>query len=103
MILELLQAQGCVGCENALKASEICRILGIDRDTLRRCLEYERSSGIVIASGAHGYYSPQNSADYEKFIKTVEKRAKSSLKMLKSAKKELRRVKQEEQGQGGIF
>lgn len=97
MIEELLKH----GEKNAISTPELCRILGIkDTRSLRHLVERERKAGSVILSSCRGgYFLPEDRREIERFIRTEQKKAISTLSSLKSARRYLREIEAECGGQ----
>lgn len=81
------------GEQNAITTQDLVRIGNFKspRD-LQEQIENLRCAGHVIASKCHdggGYFIPESSHELKTFIKTVENRAKHTLRSLQSAKKML--------------
>ena len=80
------------GRENAIPARQLADLMGI-RSTryLRLLIESERRNGAVILSSMddlhNGYYLPANSGEVDRYIAQQSARIKTSLDLLKSAKR----------------
>lgn len=77
-----------VGKENATSTAELCAVLGFEnaRD-LRNAIAKERKAGAVILSSCTGgYFLPGSKAEVEEFIHTQDKKARSIMFVLKSAR-----------------
>lgn len=80
------------GQANAIPARQLADMMGI-RDTryLRILVERERRNGAVILSSTddlhNGYYLPANSGEVDRYIAQQSARIKTSLDLLKSAKR----------------
>lgn len=80
------------GKENAIPARQLADMLGI-RDTryLRVLVERERRNGAVILSSTdevhNGYFLPGNQAEVDRYIAQQSARIKTSLDVLRSAKR----------------
>lgn len=84
------------GKENYISSAEIMALTGIHTEReVRKLISAERKSGAVILSNENGYFLPGNAEEVEQFIRTNEKKAKSLLKVLKSARDYLKNMESE--------
>lgn len=95
MIKELLKP----GKENAVTTEALLAMSGIDSAReLRLIVARERKAGAVILSSCSGgYYLPGNLAEVEEFIRTEDKKARSIMLALKSARRYLKQTQTEDQ------
>jgi len=82
-----------LGSANAITTEELVRLTGFNSAReLQAGIETLRNQGYVIASKCHdggGYFIPETAHELKTFIRTVENRAKHSLRSLQSAKRML--------------
>ena len=78
------------GRKNAIKKRELVRITGLNERAFRRSIETLRRAGKCIISDAVGYYYPENKREIERYIRRVERTAKSHFYTLRAAKNALR-------------
>jgi hypothetical protein len=80
------------GKENAIKTSVLMTMLGFESEqNLKREIARAREEGqIILSSVKGGYYLPQDNAEIEVWIKTLTKRAKTTLQTLENAKNYLK-------------
>lgn len=65
------------GRDNGLTIQDLVRLTNIDERTLRKKIQAERKSGILImADCVHGYFLPADTADVRRFIHSMSNRAK---------------------------
>ena len=74
------------GAKNARYSNEIAPVLGLSKRSLCKHIEQLRRSGIVIIGNGGGYFLPANLEEVELFIAQEQKRARSVLFTLKSAR-----------------
>ena len=88
MVLEFLK----VGKKNAIPTSELLSLTGIgNAKELRLAVARERRAGAVILSScAGGYYLPATKDEIEEFVRTQDKKARSIMVSIKSARNCLR-------------
>lgn len=88
MVADLLQ----IGKENAISTSELCCRMGFDTSReLRLAVARERKAGAVILSSCSGgYYLPRNKEEVEEFIRAQDKKARSIMCALQSARAYIR-------------
>ena len=100
MIYEML----AIGKENAIPSKELCNALRLrDVRELRLMVQRERRNGAVILSSEKGYFLPGCKTEVEQFIRTTGRKAQSTMRCMKSAKKYLRDLEAVEAGQVSIF
>ena len=100
MLFELL----AVGKENAIPSRDLCKALQLrDVRELRLIVQRERQAGAVILSSEKGYFLPGCKSEVEKFIRTTDKKARSTMYCMKSAKKYLKDLEAVENGQMSIY
>lgn len=100
MIYEML----AIGKENAIPSRELCNALQLrDMRELRLMVQRERRSGAVILSSEKGYFLPGCKSEVEQFIRTTGRKARSTMRCMKSAKKYLRELEAVEAGQMSIY
>ena len=89
-IMELLPE----GKENAISSEELVGIIKLKSSReLRLKIAKERNAGaIILSTTSGGYYRSTDREEIAEFIRTLEKRAKSTMKVLKSAKRYLKNV-----------
>ena len=78
------------GAENAIKTTELCRMMGIkDPRALRKMISDERALGAVILSGDTGYFLPDDGEkgrqEAAAFIATVTAKGANTIKAVRSA------------------
>ncbi len=78
------------GAENAIKTTELCRMMGIKAPrALRKLISDERALGAVILSGDNGYFLPDDGAKGRReaaaFIATVTAKGTSTIRAVRSA------------------
>lgn len=80
------------GKENAIPSKILAKALGFQsvRD-LQKQIERERAAGAVILSDPHGagYYLSDDPAELERFTRTLNARAKNTIKAAESAQRAL--------------
>lgn len=80
------------GKENAILSKVLAQALGFQtvRD-LQKQIERERAAGAVILSDSHGggYYLTDDPEELRRFIRTLEARARNTLKAAESAQRAL--------------
>ena len=81
----------------AKPAKYFCVATGLSDRAFRKCVETMREHGLCIVSDVNGYYFPVTENELERYIRRTEKTARSYFYSLRSAKRELRRMKQEAQ------
>ena len=85
-----------VGEENATTTHELMRLAGItDSRDLRLRIEAERAAGALILStcaGHGGYFLPLDRGEIERYVGTLRRRALSTLRTLRPAKRALREL-----------
>lgn len=88
MIAELLK----VGKQNATTTPELCILSGIDSVRgLRGAVARERKAGAVILSNPYGgYYLPGNREEVEEFVREQDRKARSIMVALQSARQYLK-------------
>lgn len=82
------------GKENAISSESLTEMMKFRSDReLRMQIAKERNAGaIILSTTAGGYYRSTDREEIAEFIRTLEKRAKSTMKVLKSAKRYLKNV-----------
>lgn len=88
------------GKENAVNARSLADLLNFDsvRD-LQKEIARERKDGAVILSTCEdggGYFRPKNKQEAERFIRTLESRARNTLAALRSARDYIRQQGEDE-------
>lgn len=78
------------GAENAIKTTELCRMMGIrDPRALRKMISDERALGAVILSGDSGYFLPDDGEKGRReaaaFIATVTAKGANMIRAVRSA------------------
>ena len=74
------------GAKNARSSDEIAPVLGLSKRSLCKHIEQLRRSGIVIIGNGGGYFLPADLDELEGYIAQEQKRARSVLYTLKSAR-----------------
>ena len=74
------------GAKNARYSDEIAPVLGLSKRSLCKHIEQLRRSGIVIIGNGGGYFLPADLEELEGYIAQEQKRARSVLYTLKSAR-----------------
>lgn len=74
------------GAKNALYSDEIAPVLGLSKRSLCKHIEQLRRNGIVIIGNGGGYFLPADLEELEGYIAQEQKRARSVLYTLKSAR-----------------
>jgi len=91
------------GESNAISSQELMNICGYSNTrALQQGIETLRRAGHVIASSSKppgGYFYPVNELELRVFIRTIESRAKSSFRSLKSARQALKKLETANSGQ----
>lgn len=86
------------GKENAITLDELCTLTLWSRSAVKEKIQKLRDNGEVILSSQEGYFRPvQNDTgaeQVERFIRMMEKQAKSRMYRIRSAKRWLREYKQ---------
>lgn len=85
------------GRANAIHMKDLQRYSGLDNRRLRKVIELIRRDGVCVCSDEAGYYLPETAAELEKYIKRVERTAKSTFFTLKTARTELAKMNNAEQ------
>lgn len=85
------------GRANAIHLHNLQRYSGLDNRRLRKIIELIRRDGVCVCSDEAGYYLPETAAELEKYIKRVERTAKSTFFTLETAKHELAKMDTVEQ------
>lgn len=85
------------GRANAIHLHNLRRYSGLDNRRLRKIIELIRRDGVCVCSDEAGYYLPETAAELEKYIKRVERTAKSTFFTLETAKHELAKMDTVEQ------
>lgn len=81
------------GKENAISSTQLMARYNInDVRLLRKYVEQERKDGALILSCSKGYYKSNNREDVKEFVNLMEKRAKSTMYVLRSARAFLKDV-----------
>lgn len=66
-----------VGRENALTLRELVALTGEDERTVRRRIHAERKGGaLIMADCLHGYFLPEDPSDVQRFIRSMNGRAR---------------------------
>lgn len=84
------------GRRNAIKQKDLKRLSGMDERNIRRTIELLRRRGYIIVSDNNGYYFPETVGELESYVKKTDKQARSIFFTLQTARKELKRLKDEE-------
>lgn len=74
------------GAKNARYSDEIAPVLGMSKRSLCKHIEQLRRSGVVIIGNGGGYFIPADLEELEGYIAQEQKRARSVLFTLKSAR-----------------
>ena len=74
------------GSANARYSDEIAPVLGMSKRALCKHIEQLRRSGVVIIGNGGGYFLPADLEELEGYIAQEQKRARSVLYTLKSAR-----------------
>ena len=65
------------GRENALTLRELVALTGEDERTVRRRIHAERKGGaLIMADCLHGYFLPEDPSDVQRFIRSMNGRAR---------------------------
>ena len=80
------------GRENGIHLQELEKITRLDNRTLRKVIESIRRSGVCVCSDENGYYLPANADELERYIKRVNKTARSTFFTLQTARNELEKI-----------
>lgn len=97
------------GRANAVHLKELELLTGLNSRALRLIIERIRRDGNTICADENGYYLPETIAELEKYIHRAEAMAKSTFYTLRTARKELEKMRNagyeqisiDEIGQGG--
>lgn len=83
-----------VGKENAISSETLVKQLHLtSKRKLQNQIAKERNEGaIILSTTTGGYYQSSDRDEIAEFIKTLEKRARNTMKILKSAKKFLKNI-----------
>lgn len=84
-----------VGRQNAVASADLAEIVGCKSvRELQKMIERERRSGAVILSDTHGggYYLSDDPAELRRFVRTLNARAKNTLRAAESAQMALNAV-----------
>ena len=88
------------GRENAISRRNLMTVLGMSDRSLRLAIAAERRAGALILSSTAvdggGYYRPANAEEIARFVSSMERRAKSTFAAVSNARKELKRIEQQE-------
>lgn len=87
------------GRENAIPAKTLAKLLGFkSKRELQKEIERERNCGLVILTdfSGGGYFRSNDVDDLKKFTRTMNAKAKNTLRALESAERELNRVSGQE-------
>lgn len=75
------------GSDNVISAKDLQRITGYtSKRRMTKEIERERCEGALILSNARGYYLPENQVEINRYIRSMERRAKSIFRVIKNAK-----------------
>lgn len=85
------------GRANAIHLHDLQRYSGLNNRALRKVIELIRRDGVCVCSDEAGYYLPETAVELEKYIRRVEKTAKSTFFTLKTAKAELKKMNNAQQ------
>lgn len=88
------------GKENAIPSKVLAQVMGFQTvRELQKQIERERAAGAVILSDAHGggYYLSNDPVELRRFTRTLEARARNTLKAAESAQMALNAVTGQEQ------
>lgn len=80
------------GRENGIHLQELEKITRLDNRTLRKVIEAIRRNGVCVCSDENGYYLPANADELERYIKRVNKTARSTFFTLQTARNELEKI-----------
>ena len=84
------------GKENGIHLRELTKITGLSDRVLRKTIEGLRRSGVVICTDClHGYFYPDNGEELRLYILQEERRGKSTLYTLSTAKSLYRRSQED--------
>ena len=78
------------GENNAVHGADLARYVNMDARELRQAIEKLRRNGVIIASSQKGYYYPANMGELAAFVRKEERRARSVLYTLKTARRFLK-------------
>lgn len=87
------------GRENAIPAKTLVKLLGFkSKRDLQKEIERERNCGFVILTdfSGGGYFRSNDVDDLKKFTRTMNAKAKNTLRALESAERELSKVSGQE-------
>lgn len=73
------------GEDNAVKASDLCKIADLKPRELRSTLDFLRSKGIVICSSQNGYFFPETKRELGRYIHRETERERSIAQNLRFA------------------
>ena len=81
-----------VGEGNAIPSAELVKLSGVRSiRELQHLIEQERRSGaLILSSSSGGYYLPANRAEISRYVATLQRRAISTLRTLKTARQALK-------------
>lgn len=87
------------GEENAIHGDELARMLNMSGRNLRKAIENERIAGEAILSSEKGYFLPSDVTGVQElktFLALFQSRRKTTDKVIKTAKKHLKRMEEGE-------
>ncbi len=81
-----------VGEKNAIPTTELVKLSGLRSvRELQKQIESERHSGaLILSSSTGGYFLPENRAEISRYVATLQRRAISTLRTLKTARQALK-------------
>ena len=92
-----------VGKENAISTTDLVRLTGCgSARELQQRIASERNCGALICSGSgRGYWRPKNRQEIQEFVRTLDARARNTLRATQSAKAVLKQQILEGSGEDG--
>lgn len=92
-----------VGKENAISTTDLVRLTGCgSARELQQRIASERNCGALICSGSgRGYWRPKNRQEIQEFVRTLDARARNTLRVTQSAKAVLKQQILEGSGKDG--
>ncbi len=92
-----------VGKENAISTTDLVRLTGCgSARELQQRIASERNCGALICSGSgRGYWRPKNRQEIQEFVRTLDARARNTLRATQSAKAVLKQQILEGSGKDG--
>ena len=86
------------GKVNAVKSSDLEKLLGVDHRTLLKAISRERLQGALICACKDGYYLPADDNEVIHYVTRAEKRALQEMKTVYAMQK---RIEQREVADNG--